>query len=150
MPIRAHEARLAPRRFTIVVHAREAKDGILLNVSRSPELFEQARSGKELSSTFQPGTGMAEDAVIRHRTLYLGGPMAHHYLIHDAGVSRYHRVEQRGARYRCQRDVDALELVEEKRVLRLGQVDPLYLVFFLGTQEGVERRREALKLRFDR
>jgi len=148
-----HRADLDRAPFDIVVTAADPREGILMNVSFSGELFQMALRGDRLTDVFQPGTGMAEEAVIHDRTLILNGRMAHHYLIYEPSepINRYHEVKPAGGRYRCVRKVAGLVVDRSSIQIEKTREPALYLVFFLGRSvmgTRMERHREELELRF--
>ena len=152
-----HEAKIARRPFAIVLLVKDPRQGILMNVSLTPELYDLARGGESVDADFAPGTGLAEEQFLRSRALMVAGRNAHHYLLRDAQVNRYHEVKAvGGGMHRCRRSVDSVEFVgEEARERRepkvtLDQLDSesLYLVFFLGDSGGEKRRVDFLQLRF--
>jgi hypothetical protein len=157
VPIVGHEAKIARRPFAIVLLVRDPRQGILMNVSLSPDLYDLARGGESVDGDFAPGTGLAEEQFLRSRALIIAGRNAHHYLIRDAQVNRYHEVKPvSGGMYRCRRVVDSVEFAgDEARERRepkvtLDQLDSeaLYLVFFLGDSAGEKRRLDYVQLRF--
>lgn len=151
--IALHRADLDRAPFDIVVTAADPREGILMNVSFDGELLRMALRGDRLTEVFQPGTGMAEEAVIHDRTLILNGKMAHHYLIYEPSepINRYHEVKPAGGRFRCVRKVAGLVVDRSSIQIEKTQEPALYLVFFLGRSvmgTMMERHREALELRF--
>ncbi len=152
VPLAGQEAHLAPRPFAIVVRRCEPFRGILMNVSRSSRLFEAARAGRGLEETFSPGTGMAEDAMVRDRVLIesYGG---HHYLIVDLQgepkTNRYHELRRVAGELQCRRLVEHVEVAGSSVRTPISRLRELYLVFYLA-REGKSALHTALKLRFDR
>ncbi len=154
VPISNNEAKLARRPFKLVIITRDPRQGILMNVSLSPDLYDAARRGEKLEDDFAPGTGMAEEQVLRSRSLMIAGRHAHHYLLAEplegtATTSRYHEVKREGGVYRCGRWVDAFEFVGDeaadhrKPKVSVAELesDFIYLVFYLGDPEGEQARR---------
>jgi hypothetical protein len=158
VPIANHEAKIARRPFAIALLVRDPRQGILMNVSLSSELYDLARSGENVEGDFAPGTGLAEEQFLRSRALMVAGRNAHHYLIRDAQVNRYHEVKAvAGGMHRCRRFVDSVEFAgdaaRERRELKvtLDQLDSesVYLVFFLADSSGERKRRlDYVQLRF--
>jgi hypothetical protein len=148
-----HRAELSRGPFDIVVDAADPREGILMNVSFDDELFKMAGRDDRLTDIFQPGTGMAEEAVLQDPTLILGGRMAHHYLIYEPSepINRYHEVKPAGGRYRCVRHVAGLIVDSTSIQIEKTREPALYLVFFLGRSvmgKQMERHREWVELRF--
>jgi hypothetical protein len=153
--IEGHEASLKKGPFDLLLTIHDARRGILMNVSLKPELYERARRGQDLVGYFQPGTGMAEEAVVRKKELFISDLNSHHYLIHDPTkkTSRYHEVTQTEEGFRCRRSVEELFFVPSRKSVRIVDLghDALHLVFFLGlprADRSVEQQREYVKLRF--
>jgi hypothetical protein len=150
-----HRAWLKLGRFAIVIDSRDPEVGILMNVSLKPDLFREASSGEPIASYFQPGTGMAEEARVKREILFVvSGKYAHHYLIYEPEqqVSRFHRVEKVGKRYRCRRIVAEL-MTEDRKERSLADLRPtaLYLVLFRGVNvmgKTLEHHRDFVELRF--
>jgi hypothetical protein len=154
VPVVAGRARLKLARFAVVIETRDPHVGILMNVSLRPDLYREARAGEPIAAYFQPGTGMAEEAQVKREILFVAGKHAHHYLIHEPEqqVSRYHRVEPAGGRYRCRRIVARL-MTEDRKERALADLRPeaLYLVLFRGVNvmgKTLEHHRAFVELRF--
>jgi hypothetical protein len=150
-----HEASLRKGPFEILITTQDATRGILMNVSLKPELYERARRGQDLEGYFQPGTGMAEEAVVKKKELYVSDFNSHHYLLHNPEMktNRYHEVRKTEDGFRCRRSVEQLYLVPSRKTIRIADLghDALYLVFFLGlarNDRSVEQERGFVKIRF--
>jgi hypothetical protein len=160
VPIASGQATIARRPFTLVIVTRDPKRGLLMNVSLSPDLYDAARRGDRLEDEFAPGTGMAEEQILRSRALMIAGRHAHHYLLVDppegtATTNRYHEVKRAGSVYRCARKVDSFEFVGEeaadhrKAKVSVAEVesDAIYLVFYLSDAEQRDQQRRIDFLR---
>jgi hypothetical protein len=160
VPISNGEATLARRPFKLVIVTRDPRQGILMNVSFAPDLYDAARRGDRLEDEFGPGTGMAEEQILRSRALMIAGRHAHHYLLVDPPegtitTNRYHEVKRAGSMYRCARLVESFEFIGDeatehrKAKVSVGEVesDAIYLVFYLSDSEQREQQRRIDFLR---
>ena len=153
VPVLNHQAALLRAPFDILVETANPAEGILMNVAFEEELYRAALADDPLSDYFQPGTGMAEEAVVKEQSLFIVGSRAHHYLLHDpAGpVNRYHQVTRVGGRYRCRRSVSELMIQHKTVKLEQTREPALFLVFFLGRSvmgRPMERHRDFVAIRF--
>lgn len=156
VPIVGHEASLHRGPFAILLRVHDPSRGILMNVSFDPMLYQRARRGEALEAYFAPGTGMAEEAVVTKKELFIADHNAHHYLLAspEMKTNRYHEVHKLAdGFFRCRRAVEQLYLVPDQSSVDLAEVkqDAIYLVFYLGffkEEQWGERQRDYLQIRF--
>ena len=156
IPINNHMVTLEKESFTIVF-TFPGQEGVLVNVSTTPESFTPAQTGQALAEI--PGfsdLGMAEEAFNPRALLMLSSSAPHFWYYANDSEHRFNEVKRQQNTVICRRIVaNLMDRDTDKRIVSLRDMaeDTLYLVFMKTEwtsdfKQQIEKQRDYLTVRF--
>jgi len=143
VPVRDHQVRLKRKAFAVVL-AFGRLDGVMVNASFSPRLYEAALERRPLAGVLPlPKRGLAEELFNPDREIFVTDSAYHHWYYFSPKIHRFDSVEKVGEVWVCRRGVQRYRQDGRSGAADLRKIDrrDLYLVFTKTDWSGDHTRR---------